>query len=142
MVPLNIALKPVTSSTKETLDKFSIQGIPPPTDASKRKYVGEALAKGSDYIVLTMEDPRSEDPKVIADMMMELVKDTYHTYEFVADRGKAIQRAVDMAKPKDIVLVLGKGNENYEKMNGWVMNFNDIEETKKAIENRLKVGVK
>ena len=121
---------------------ISVSGQAGERDASKRKYVGEALAKGSDYIVLTMEDPRSEDPKIIADMMMELVKDTYHSYEFVPDRGKAIQRAIDMAKPKDIVLVLGKGNESYEKMNGWVMNFNDIVETKKAIENRLKVGMK
>ena len=121
---------------------ITVSGQAGERDASKRKYVGEALAKGSDYIVLTMEDPRSEDPKVIADMMMELVKDTYHSYEFIADRGKAIQRAIDMANPKDIVLVLGKGNENYEKMNGWVMNFNDIKETKKAIENRLKVEIK
>ena len=121
---------------------ITVSGQAGERDASKRKYVGKALADGSDYIVLTMEDPRSEDPKAIAEMMMELVKDTYHSYEFVADRGKAIQRAVDMAKPKDIILVLGKGNENYEKMNGWVMNFNDIEETKKAIENRLKVGIK
>ena len=52
------------------------------------------------------------------------------------DRHDAIKRGIDLAGEKDIVLILGKGNENYEKLKDKVIYFNDIEEAKKAIEER------
>lgn len=121
---------------------ISVSGQPGERDKEKRKYVGKALADSSDYVIVTTDDPRSEDPKDIADMMMELVKDTYHSYEYIFDRREAIRKAINMAKPKDIVLLLGKGNEKYNKMDGWLQEISDLKEATKAIEDRLKVEIK
>ena len=105
-------------------------------DAYKRKEVGEIVARNSDIAIFTYEDPRSEDPRDIIEMMIENIKDL-NNYEIVIDRSKAIKRAIDIAKEKDIVLILGKGNETYEKLKDRVIYFNDIEEAKKHLENRL-----
>lgn len=106
-------------------------------DKSKRKTVGEVVAKNCDLAIFTYEDPRSEDPKDIIEMMLENIKDTNNNYEIVIDRSKAIKRAIDIAGEKDIVLVLGKGNETYQKLKDKVIYFNDIEEVKKSIKTRL-----
>ena len=105
-------------------------------DAYKRKEVGEIVARNSDIAIFTYEDPRSEDPKDIINMMIENIKDL-NNYEIIIDRSQAIKRAIDIAKEKDIVLILGKGNETYEKLKDKVIYFNDIEEAKKHLENRL-----
>lgn len=105
-------------------------------DAYKRKEVGEIVARNSDIAIFTYEDPRSEDPKDIIDMMIENIKDL-NNYEIIIDRSSAIKRAIDIAKEKDIVLILGKGNETYEKLKDKVIYFNDIEEAEKHLEDRL-----
>ena len=64
------------------------------------------------------------------------IPDDTDNYEIVVDRHEAIQRAVDLAKDKDIVLVLGKGNETYQKLKNETIYFNDVEEAYKAVENR------
>lgn len=107
-------------------------------DPYKRKTVGEIVSKNCDLAIFTYEDPRSEDPKDIIDMMIENIKDR-DNYEIIIDRSKAIKRAIDVAKPGDMVMVLGKGNETYEKLKDRVIYFNDIEECKKHLEDRLKV---
>lgn len=105
-------------------------------DAYKRKEVGEIVARNSDIAIFTYEDPRSEDPKDIINMMIENIRDL-NNYEIIVDRSKAIKRAIDIAKEKDIVLILGKGNETYEKLKDKVIYFNDIEEAEKHLEDRL-----
>ena len=105
-------------------------------DAYKRKEVGEIVARNSDIAIFTYEDPRSEDPKDIINMMIENIKDL-NNYEIVIDRSEAIKRAIDIAHKKDIVLILGKGNETYEKLKDKVIYFNDIEEAKKHLKDRL-----
>ncbi len=107
-------------------------------DPYKRKDVGKIVADGSDIAIFTYEDPRSEDPKDIIEMMIEKIKD-YKNYEIVIDRSEAIKRAIDIARPGDMVMVLGKGNETYEKLKDKVIYFNDIEEVKKHIRNRLGI---
>ena len=68
--------------------------------------------------------------------MIENIKDL-NNYEIIVDRSKAIKRAIEIAKKKDIVLILGKGNETYQKLKDKVIYFNDIEEAKKNIKERL-----
>lgn len=68
--------------------------------------------------------------------MVSQIKDD-SKYEIVIDRSLAIKRAIDIAKENDIVLVLGKGNETYEKLKDEVIYFNDIEETKKWLLERV-----
>ena len=107
-------------------------------DYLKRPKVGEVVVKNSDYAIFTAEDPRSEDPMEICKDIVRTVKDEYNNYEIVVDRTEAIQKAIDIAEEKDIVLVLGKGNETYEKLKDKTIYFNDEEEVYKAIKNRKK----
>ena len=105
-------------------------------DYLKRPKVGEIVVKNSDYAIFTYEDPRSEDPRDICNDIVKTVKNEYNNYEIVIDRTEAIQKAIDMAEENDIVLVLGKGNETYEKLKDKTIYYNDEEEVYKAIKNR------
>ena len=109
-------------------------------DRFKRKKVGEIVARGCDYAIFTYEDPRSEDPKDIIEMMIENIKDC-NNYEIVIDRAMAIKRAIEIAEPNDLVMVLGKGNENHEILKDRTIHFNDIEEVKKCLQERLRIEV-
>lgn len=111
-------------------------------DYIKRPQVGEVVVKNATHAIFTYEDPRSEDPKAICDDIVKTIKDTYHNYEIVVDRRDAIQKAIDMADVKDMVLILGKGNETYQKLKTETIYFNDEEEAYQAVANRkIKEGV-
>ncbi len=104
-------------------------------DRIKRPIMGKTVLDNASYAIFTYEDPRSEEPIDIINMLISDVKD-YPNYEIEVDRHKAIEKAINMAQDKDMVLVLGKGNETYEKLKNEVIYFNDIEECLKAVEKR------
>ncbi len=106
-------------------------------DYLKRPVVGKTVCDNASYAIFCYEDPRSEDPKDIIDMMIKDIEDT-NKYEVVIDRSEAIKRAIDMAQKKDIVLILGKGNETYEKLKDEVIYFNDEEEAMKHLQKRIE----
>ncbi len=64
------------------------------------------------------------------------MKETHDNYEIVLDRREAIYKAIDIAEPGDMVLVLGKGNETYEKLKTETIYFNDMEEAYDAVKAR------
>lgn len=105
-------------------------------DFLKRPLMGKTVINNASYAIFTYEDPRSEDPLDIINMMVSEIDDPSR-YEIVVDRAKAIKRAIEIAKTNDIVLVLGKGNETYEKLKDRVIYFNDIEEATKALKARV-----
>lgn len=107
-------------------------------DYLKRPIMGETVLNNASYAIFCYEDPRSEDPRDIIDQLISTAKETHDNYEIVVDRHEAIQRAIDIAKDGDIVLVLGKGNETYQKLKTGTIYFNDVEEAYKAVENRKK----
>ena len=77
---------------------------------------------------------------ICEDIIKEL-KENHTNYEIVIDRREAIQKAIDMAEAKDMVLILGKGNETYEKLKDGTIYFNDIEEAYNAVASRkIKQG--
>jgi UDP-N-acetylmuramoyl-L-alanyl-D-glutamate--2,6-diaminopimelate ligase len=96
-------------------------------DRAKRPLMGMAAASGSDFVVLTSDNPRSEDPLAIMnDAMVGLRRlDTPHVVE--PDREKAIQRAIREAGPQDIVLLAGKGHETYQVLKDKTIHFDDRE---------------
>ncbi len=102
-------------------------------DYLKRPVMGEVVLKNATYAIFTSEDPRSEDPKDIADQLVANVKDTYINYEIVLNRREAIEKAISMAKDKDIILILGKGCETYQKLKNETIYFNDLEEAYNAV---------
>ena len=105
-------------------------------DYLKRPKVGNVVVENASYAIFTYEDPRSEDPKDICNDIIKELKDNHDNYEIVIDRREAIEKAINMAQEKDMVLVLGKGNETYEKLKNETIYFNDIEEAYAAVEKR------
>lgn len=111
-------------------------------DYLKRPKVGNVVVANASYAIFTYEDPRSEDPAKICEDIISELKATNSNYEIVIDRRKAIQKAVDMAQDNDMVLILGKGNETYEKLKDETIYFNDIEEAYNAVASRkIKEGI-
>ena len=101
-------------------------------DKEKRPIVGKIITLNSDYAIFTSEDPRGENPiDICNDIVRDVKKET--NYEIIIDRKEAIKKAISMAKENDIVLILGKGNESYQKIGTEKVYFNDIEEVKKII---------
>lgn len=105
-------------------------------DTSKRKTVGSIVAKNSDIAIFCYEDPRGEDPKDIIDMMCEDIRDM-DNYKIIIDRSEAIGYAIDIAQDGDMVLILGKGNETYQKMKDGEIYFNDEEEAIKYLDKKM-----
>lgn len=98
-------------------------------DRTKRPLMGKVAAKLSNYCVVTSDNPRTEDPnQIIADILpgvQEYMTDAAYVVE--ADRKKAISYAIGMAQPGDVVLLAGKGHENYQDVNGVKHYFDDYE---------------
>ncbi|MBE6149431.1 MAG: UDP-N-acetylmuramoyl-L-alanyl-D-glutamate--2,6-diaminopimelate ligase [Firmicutes bacterium] len=106
-------------------------------DKSKRPDKGYNVITNCDHAIITSQDPRSENPMKIANDLLTKVKD-YNNYEIILDRSEAIKKAIEMATKDDIVLIIGKGSENYQILKDKTIEFNDIEEAKKHINNKIK----
>jgi len=102
-------------------------------DRSKRPLMGMAAAEMSDYVVLTSDNPRSEDPLAIMnDAMVGLSRsDTPHAAE--PDRERAIRKAIEAAEPGDIVILAGKGHETYQILKDGPIPFDDREVARRVL---------
>lgn len=104
-------------------------------DKSKRPIMGSALLKGSDIAVFTSDNPRSEDPnEILKDMTQHLKIDK--PSRVISDRQRAIEYAVALAKPGDLIVVLGKGHEVGQEIAGEIFPFDDRIALATAIEGR------
>jgi UDP-N-acetylmuramoyl-L-alanyl-D-glutamate--2,6-diaminopimelate ligase len=91
-------------------------------------------AEGSDKVILTSDNPRSEDPEMILDEMEKgITADLKRKTLRIADRREAIRAAVMLANPGDVVLLAGKGHETYQEIMGVKHHFDDREELKNAL---------
>ncbi len=105
-------------------------------DRGKRPLMGEIAARLGDYVIITSDNPRSEDPEqIIKEVISGISNDNCHP---ISDRRNAIVRAVDMAGPGDVVVIAGKGHEDYQEIGGRRYKFSDREVAEEAIRNRLK----
>ena len=105
-------------------------------DPYKRPKVGNVVVENASHAIFCYEDPRSEDPMKICEDIISELKDKHDNYEIVLDRREAITKAIDMAGTNDMVLILGKGNETYEKLSTGTIYFNDEEEAYNAVARR------
>jgi UDP-N-acetylmuramoyl-L-alanyl-D-glutamate--2,6-diaminopimelate ligase len=95
-------------------------------DKTKRPIMAQTACDLSDKVILTSDNPRTEDPAaIIADMEAGLNTAAKRKYIAILDRKEAIKAAVEFAKPEDIVLVAGKGHEKYQDINGVKHPFDD-----------------
>jgi UDP-N-acetylmuramoyl-L-alanyl-D-glutamate--2,6-diaminopimelate ligase len=105
-------------------------------DGSKRAPMGEAAGSLSDVVILTSDNPRTEDPeRILADAELGIQK-TGKPYRKIADRREAIHQAVSQARAKDLVLIAGKGHEDYQIIGREVFHFDDKEVAREALKKR------
>ncbi len=100
-------------------------------DPLKRPIMGRIATEKSDWVIFTNDNPRTEDPEKI---MQDIIKGVEQTnYEVILDRHEAIKKALDKINKDDIVLILGKGHEDYQILGHEKVHFDDSEEIKNYI---------
>jgi UDP-N-acetylmuramoyl-L-alanyl-D-glutamate--2,6-diaminopimelate ligase len=104
-------------------------------DAGKRPLMGAVAARLADRVVLTSDNPRGEDPRAI---IADIAAGTGGAHEAIVDRRRAIRRAVAAAGRGDIVLVAGKGHENYQEIGGARRRFSDAAAVRAALAGRAR----
>jgi UDP-N-acetylmuramoyl-L-alanyl-D-glutamate--2,6-diaminopimelate ligase len=109
-------------------------------DRTKRAPMGEAAARLSDVVIATSDNPRTEDPlKILEDVEVGL-RAAGKSYQKVADRREAIHQAVAQAQPGDLVLIAGKGHEDYQIVGAEKIHFDDREVAREALAERETSG--
>ncbi|MFN2622296.1 MAG: UDP-N-acetylmuramoyl-L-alanyl-D-glutamate--2,6-diaminopimelate ligase [Chthoniobacterales bacterium] len=102
-------------------------------DKQKRPLMGRVADENADYSIITSDNPRKEDPDaIIAEAAKGFRSDRY---EKITDRAQAIARAVELAQPRDIILIAGKGHEPYQEFADHTIPFDDIQIARRALEN-------
>jgi UDP-N-acetylmuramoyl-L-alanyl-D-glutamate--2,6-diaminopimelate ligase len=104
-------------------------------DKGKRPLMGKAAREYSDYTLITSDNPRSEDPKAIL-KDIEAAFEGCENYEAVEDRDEAIKIAVQMASEGDLVVIAGKGHEDYQIFKDQTVHFSDRERAEKYLRER------
>ncbi len=102
-------------------------------DRAKRPLMGEAAGKGSDFVVLTSDNPRSEDPLAVINDALVGLQRTGAKYKIEPDRRTAIAFAIKDAGPGDIVLIAGKGHEKVQISRDGVIPFDDVEVAREVL---------
>jgi UDP-N-acetylmuramoyl-L-alanyl-D-glutamate--2,6-diaminopimelate ligase len=140
------ALKQVLSSLKELVSRriITVFGCGGDRDRSKRPSMGEISGLFSDLVIITSDNPRSERPeKIISEIEAGIKKtglkkisssDQYKGYLTIVDRSEAIQMALRMAQRGDIVLVAGKGHEDYQILGTQKIAFDDRKKIEEILE--------
>ncbi len=107
-------------------------------DRTKRAPMGKAAASMSDSAIVTSDNPRSEDPaRIFADIEAGL-KGSFSNYVLIPDRKTAILKAVELAQAGDIVLIAGKGHEDYQILKDRTIHFDDRETAAEAIKAKMQ----
>ena len=130
------ALTNVLTSIREVVGRrghvITVVGAGGNRDKGKRPLMAQEAAKWSDKVILTSDNPRYEKPQYILDDMLAGLDAAQRRRTLViADRREAIRAATQLAQPGDVVLVAGKGHEDYQEIEGVKHHFNDREEVER-----------
>ena len=103
-------------------------------DRTKRSEMGELAIENSDYVIVTSDNPRNENP----DMIIEEITNNITSKNMIkiTDRRTAINHALSIARDGDIVAILGKGAENYQEINGVKYHYSDYEVVDEYFKNK------
>ncbi|MGH9737553.1 MAG: UDP-N-acetylmuramoyl-L-alanyl-D-glutamate--2,6-diaminopimelate ligase [Candidatus Acidiferrales bacterium] len=133
------ALRNVISTAREvsaSVRIITLFGAGGERDRTKRPLMGEAAGSLSDLVVLTSDNPRSEDPlRIINDVVVGLQK-VNANYRVEPDREQAIALAIDAAQPGDIVILAGKGHEAYQVLRNGSIEFDDREKARSILRRK------
>ncbi len=131
------ALRPVAQGRAGRL--WCVFGCGGDRDATKRPLMAAVAQKNADQIVVTSDNPRSESPAAIISQILLGLTHSDSVY-VEADRALAIAQAIALAQPGDVVLLAGKGHENYQEMQGVKHPFSDRTQAQAALSARLTSG--
>jgi UDP-N-acetylmuramoyl-L-alanyl-D-glutamate--2,6-diaminopimelate ligase len=131
------ALRNLIQTARDLLGKsgriITLFGCGGERDRTKRPLMGEAAGSLSDFVVLTSDNPRSEDPlKIINDALVGLQRANAN-YVIEPDRSRAVEIALEKAQPGDIVLLAGKGHETYQVLRERTLDFDDRVEARRIL---------
>jgi UDP-N-acetylmuramoyl-L-alanyl-D-glutamate--2,6-diaminopimelate ligase len=121
-------LENVLSTAREVANGqvITVFGCGGDRDRTKRPRMGEVVARLSDYAVVTSDNPRTEDPmRIIEDILPGIRAVGAKQFTVIPDRRQAIQQALQIAKPGDMVVIAGKGHETYQLVGTEVLPFDD-----------------
>ena len=126
------ALENILDSINEIRTKnerlITIFGCGGDRDREKRPEMGKVATRKSTLVIITSDNPRTEDPaQIIKEIEAGVESQNFSKYTTIPDRKEAIKMAIKFAEPKDIVLVAGKGHETYQEINGVRHHFDDKE---------------
>jgi UDP-N-acetylmuramoyl-L-alanyl-D-glutamate--2,6-diaminopimelate ligase len=102
-------------------------------DPGKRPLMGEVATRLSDSVIITSDNPRSENPRSIIE---DIVAGAHPNFEIEVDRSGAIFKALQSAAPDDVVLIAGKGHETYQETGSQRLPFDDVQVAREML-NRL-----
>ena len=119
---------------KEEAKLITVVGCGGNRDKGKRPMMAQIAKKGSEQLILTSDNPRDEEPAdILQDMAAGLTNDELRSTLIIEDRASAIQTACILAQKDDVILVAGKGHEDYQIIKGVKHHFDDHEQVKKYI---------
>lgn len=111
-------------------------------DKLKRPRMGRAASRYADHVIITSDNPRSEDPMSIARAVEKGVMKGYSAYDIIVDRRMAIRKAIAIARPGDCIVIAGKGHEEYQVIGDRVIPFSDREVVRQLQRDRQREGSK
>jgi UDP-N-acetylmuramoyl-L-alanyl-D-glutamate--2,6-diaminopimelate ligase len=124
---LENVLKTISNIRTKNETVFTVVGCGGDRDKAKRPLMADIACKYSDKVILTSDNPRSEDPdQIIADMMEGVGPTDFKKTLSITDRAQAIKTALSMAEKEDIILIAGKGHETYQEIKGVKYDFDDM----------------
>jgi len=127
-----ITLREITGESKSSgAQLICVFGCGGQRDKGKRPLMGDVAARLADAAVVTSDNPRNEDPRAIINDIITGMAENYHVQE---DRAAAIDYAIAHAQPADVVLIAGKGHEDYQEIKGVKLPFSDVEVALRALE--------
>ena len=129
------ALRPL--AVQRTGKLWCVFGCGGNRDATKRPLMGRIAQQRADEIIVTSDNPRGEAPQAIIDAIVHgMAADCGGLWRVQADRAVAIAEAIALAKPQDVILIAGKGHEDYQEVAGVKHPFLDIAQAEKALQQR------
>jgi len=129
---LEKALQALRQITKKRL--ITVFGCGGDRDKGKRPLMGRIAEKLADYIIVTDDNPRTEDRGAIINDILKGISNP-HKCEVIMNRREAIFKALKIAEQGDIILIAGKGHESYQEINGIKYDFNEVEIIREAAQN-------
>lgn len=109
-------------------------------DKTKRPIMGNVAVHNADYVIVTSDNPRTENPEAIINDILEGIKGIHTPYKVIVNRKEAIKYALSIARKDDIIVLAGKGHETYQILNSGTIHFDEREVVSEALKELKEKG--